>query len=330
MPANTRRTETLHNQTNLLTGTIIKSTGSWYQVRLPDNREMVCRIVGKLRLGGLSTTNPVAVGDQVEILPESAEKGLIKQILPRKNYVIRQSPRRKHDLHLIAANVDQAIVIVTLVEPNLKPGFVDRFLLMTEPYDIPTAIVVNKADLYDEDMREVFHDLTALYSPIGYPSLLVSAKTGEGMPDLRTFLQGKTTLVGGQSGVGKSTLVNAIQPGLGLRTGDLSDYSGKGQHTTTFAEMFSLDMGGDIIDTPGIKMLAFNNLAPLDVAHNFREFFALAPSCKFGGQCLHRNEPHCAVREAVSNGELSPLRYQHYLAILDDIAQQNHWEIHEM
>ncbi|MEY3052237.1 MAG: hypothetical protein RLY31_2022 [Bacteroidota bacterium] len=291
---------------------------------------MECRIIGKLRLSGLPTTNPVAVGDQVGIIPESAGKGLIKQVLPRKNCVIRQSPRRKHDLHLIAANVDQAIVIVTLIEPNLKPGFIDRFLLMTEPYDIPTVIVVNKADLYDKDIRCVFEDMAAIYGPIGYQAILVSARTGEGITALKNMLQGKQTLVSGQSGVGKSTLINAIQPGLALRTGDLSDYSGKGQHTTTFAEMYPLEGGGDIIDTPGIKMLAFNNLALLDVAHNFREFFALAPSCRFGGQCLHRNEPHCAVRAAVSNGTISSLRYQHYLAILDEIDRQNHWEIHEM
>ncbi len=291
---------------------------------------MECRIVGKLRLDGLKTTNPVAVGDEVRIEQEEEGKGLIKGIFPRRNYVVRQSPRRKHDLHLLAANVDQAIVIVTIVEPNLKPGFIDRFLLMTEPYNIPTCIVVNKADLYDEDLREVYGGLKILYEGIGYDVMLVSARTGEGLAGFKAYLKEKTTLVGGQSGVGKSTLVNAVQPHLHLRTGDISDYSGKGQHTTTFAEMFDLDFGGRIIDTPGIKMLAFNNLSPLDVAHNFREFFKKSEECRFGGQCLHRTEPKCAVRAAVEAGEISDLRYANYLAILDEIENQNYWEIHEM
>lgn len=299
-------------------------------MRLENGQLLECRIVGKLRLDDLRTTNPVAVGDEVQVDAESEGRGLIRSILPRRNYVTRQSPRRKHDLHLIAANVDQALVIVTIIEPNLKPGFIDRFLLMTEPYNIPTCIVVNKADIYDLDEREVFDSLQGIYGQIGHQALLVSARTGEGLPTLQQLLQGKTTLVSGQSGVGKSTLINAIQPGLQLRTGDISDYSGKGQHTTTFAEMFALDFGGCIIDTPGIKMLAFNNLELIDVAHNFREFFEKSPECRFGGQCLHRNEPSCAVREAVASGEISELRYQNYLAILDEIENQNYWEIHDM
>jgi ribosome biogenesis GTPase len=226
--------------------------------------------------------------------------------------------------------VDQAVVIVTIIGPNLKPGFIDRFLLMTEPYNIPTCIVVNKADLYDEDTREIFGGLKIIYGEIGYEVLLVSAHDGEGLAALKDIFHDKTTLIGGQSGVGKSTLINAIQPQLDLRTGSVSDYSGKGQHTTTFAEMFELDFGGRIIDTPGIKLLAFNNLEPLDVAHNFREFFVKSPGCKFGSRCLHRNEPKCAVKDAVEAGEISEMRYSNYLNILDEIENQNYWEIHEM
>jgi ribosome biogenesis GTPase len=317
--------------TGLKKGIIIKSTGSWYQVRLAGTGEILeCRIVGKLRLGELKTTNPVTVGDEVQIVPEGEGKGLIKEILPRRNLVVRQSPRRKHDLHLLAANVDLAVLISTIIEPNLKPGFIDRFLLMTEPYNIPTCIIFNKADLYDEESREMYGGLKILYEQIGYEVLLVSAFTGEGLKEFKDMLKDKTTLIGGQSGVGKSTLINAIQPQLELRTGDLSDYSGKGQHTTTFAEMFELDFGGRLIDTPGIKMLAFNNLTLLDVAHNFREFFEKSAECKFGGQCLHRTEPGCAVKIAVENGGISELRYINYLNILNDIENQNYWEIHEM
>ncbi len=297
---------------------------------LEDGEMQECRIVGKLRLEDMKTTNPVAVGDEVMVGPDEEGRGLIKEVLPRRNCVIRQSPRRKRDMHLLAANVDQALLISTIIEPNLKQGFIDRFLLMTEPYNIPTIIAFNKADIYDEEVLEIFGGLKALYESIGYTVLLVSAETGLGIAELRELLHGKTTLISGQSGVGKSTLVNAVEPGLELRTGDLSDYSGKGQHTTTFAEMFPLQTGGYIIDTPGIKMLAFNNLSPLDVAHNFREIFEKSADCRFGGQCLHKNEPKCAVKEAVESGEISPLRYMNYLTILDDVENQNSWEIHDM
>ena len=303
-------------------------------MRRLDNGEVVkCRIVGKFRLGNMNLTNPVAVGDVVEFAINDEELGMIKKIAPRVNYVARQSPRKLHDLHLLASNVDQAMLFVTIVEPHLKQGFIDRFLLMTEPQDIPTIIVFNKSDLYDADDKAIFNDMKTIYEKIGYSVLLISAITGEGLEDLKNILKDKITLVSGQSGVGKSSAVNAIQSQLVLKTGEISDYSGKGQHTTTFAEMFELDFGGSLIDTPGIKTLAFNNLQPMDVAHNFREFFVLSAKCKFGSSCMHRNEPGCAVKAALTDSEdsltelgISELRYQNYLKILEEIEDINYWQ----
>ena len=309
-------------------GVVIKSTGSWYQVRMEDGQEIPCRIRGKFRLYGKRLTNPVAVGDEVQVLiDEDADErsGLIKEIGERRNSVVRQSPRQKHHLHLMASNIDQAVLIITIREPNLKQGFIDRFLLMTEPHDIPAVIVINKSDLYDEEDLELYEGLKYMYEDIGYRVLLTSAQSGEGLDDFRSVLEGKVSLISGQSGVGKSSLVNAIEPGLDLRTSMLSDYSGKGQHTTTFAEMHPLSGGGYIIDTPGIKTLTFNHLEPQDVAHNFREFFEVSVNCKFNN-CLHRNEPKCAVKAAIENGEISELRYINYLTILEEVEAQNYWE----
>lgn len=317
-------------------GTVIKSTGSWYRVQLTDSGEIIeSRVAGRFRKQDKQLTNPIAVGDLVKVeLEETGDDvtGAIREIEPRTNYVVRQSPRKKHQLHLLASNIDQAIVISTIIEPDLKQGFIDRFLMMTEPFEIPTIIVFNKADLYDEDVREIYGGLAAMYEPIGYTILLVSAESGEGLDTLNALMKDKRSLIAGQSGVGKSTLVNAIQPNLDLRTGEISDYSGKGQHTTTFAELYPLDFGGEIIDTPGIKTLSFNYLTPRDIAHNFREIFALSEACKFGGSCLHRREPHCAVKESVENedGQVSELRYISYLTLLEETEDQNYWERKEV
>ena len=308
-------------------GTVIKSTGSWYNVRMEDGQVLECRTVGKMRLNDLPLTNPIAVGDVVlfEMENESGN-GLIKGVMPRRNYVVRQSPRRKHDLHLLASNIDQALLVTTITQPKLKQGFIDRFLLMVEPYEIPTIIVFNKADLYKDEDLEVYAYLEDLYQGLGYTVILASAMSGDGVAELKAQLKDKVTMLSGQSGVGKSSLLNQIQANLELRVGEISDWSGKGQHTTTFAEMHPLDMGGQIIDTPGIKTLSFIHLEPNQVAHNFREIFALSPQCRFGGACLHRNEPKCAVKAAVERDEISSLRYENYLYILQEIEDLNHWE----
>lgn len=309
-------------------GIVVKSTGSWYQVRTTDKEVIPCRIVGKFRLEGKKLTNPVAVGDKVQFVVQSDDAGLIKKILPRQNYIVRQSPRKKHFLHLLASNIDQAVIFMTIVQPNLKQGFIDRFLLMTEPHNIPTCIVFNKADLYGEDDLRMYAYLKSIYENIDYTVLLTSSVTQQGIPELKALLKDKITLVSGQSGVGKSTALNSLQPNLNIKTADISDYSGKGQHTTTFAEMHPLDNGGSFIDTPGIKTLAFTNLEPMDVAHNFREFFDYSKDCKFH-DCSHREEPKCAVKEAMETGEISELRYINYLKILEEIEDQNYWERHK-
>lgn len=309
-----------------LEGIVTKSTGKWYTVKLEDNRLMQCRIKGKFRLGNLKLTNPIAVGDKVWVDQEkNLETGVIAKLFPRQNYVLRQSTRRKHYMHLIAANIHQAFIIVTIQNPMLKPGFIDRFLLTTESHNIPSYIIVNKADIYTDDDLAIQKGLAMLYEEIGYKTVLVSAQTGEGIDKLKELLKDKKTLLSGHSGVGKSSLVNSIQEGLQIETQEISDYSGKGMHTTTFAQMYDLQIGGQIIDTPGIKEMGFINMDPMDVAHNFREIFDTSEHCKYG-DCLHMNEPKCAVKEAVESGAISLLRYQSYLSILDDVMSQNYWE----
>lgn len=312
-------------------GLVIRSTGSWYDVRLDSGEVLQCRIRGKFRLKGLKLTNPVAVGDKVGIEIENEEENTatIIKIFERENYVVRQSPRQKHHMHLIASNIDQAILIVTMVKPRLKQGFIDRFLLMTEPYHIPVTLVFNKADLYTQEDFDLCDYLASIYLNIGYDVKLLSALEDDANDFLSELLKDKTSLLAGQSGVGKSTLLNNLQPHLALKTNEVSEKTEKGQHTTTFAQLFQLDFGGNLIDTPGIKNLSFNNFEVMDVAHNFREFFELSPHCKYP-DCTHRNEPKCAVKEGLDDGRISILRYQNYLNILEEIEEQNYWERHKM
>ena len=304
---------------------VIKSTGSWYILRTENGDTYQARILGKFRLNGHKLTNPVAVGDEVDYVMEEDNKAMIQKIYPRKNYVVRQSPRKRHFLHLLAANIDHAIVIVTIVEPMLKQGFIDRFLMMTEPHNIPVTIVFNKKDLYDEEALNIYEYLRSIYKSVGYETLLISADTGENINKLRAVLDGKTTLMSGQSGVGKSTIINTLIGGDLLVTDELSYSSGKGQHTTTFAEMYTLEKGSYIIDTPGIKSLSFNNYEVMDIAHNFKELFRKSSECKYS-DCTHRNEPKCAVKDALETGEISELRYYNYLALVEEAEDQNYWE----
>jgi len=308
-------------------GIVIKSTGSWYDVKdIEDNSIVACRIVGKFRLNGLGLTNPVAVGDKVQFEIEADEKGIIKKIDSRANYVVRQSPRKKHQLHLLASNIDQALVIMTIVHPKLKQGFIDRFLLMTEPHNIPVIIAFNKSDLWGENEEEIFEILKLIYEDIGYKVVAVSAIDKNGISDLADKMKDKTTLICGQSGVGKSSILKAIDPSLDIKVQEISDYSGKGQHTTTFAEMHHFN-DSNIIDTPGIKTLSFNNLSPQDIAHNFREIFNKSVDCRFSN-CMHREEPGCAVKADIEEGYISELRYENYLKILEEVEDQNYWERH--
>jgi len=312
---------------NLLEGTVIKSTGSWYKVLTDDGLGLDCRISGKHRLFGLQVTNPVAVGDRVNFEMEVDDiNGIIREIKPRKNYILRQSPRQLHQIHLLAANIDQAILITTIISPMLKQGFIDRFTMMAEPYDIPALIVVNKADLYHEKELDLFHELRTLYENISYEIMLVSTVTGEGIQEFHEKLKNKTSLILGQSGVGKSSLLNTVNLDIEAITDEISDHSGKGQHTTTFAEMYPVEsLNARVIDTPGIKTLSFNHLTPKDLSHNFREIFTASKHCRFAN-CMHKNEPGCNVIHLVETGEIHPWRYNNYMVLLDEIKSQNYWE----
>ncbi len=309
----------------LKTGIITKSTGKYYDIRDKENGDTISGIIrGKFKLNGLKLTNPVAVGDKVQYSIEG-QIAIIEKIENRTNYVVRQSPRKKHFLHLIASNVDQALLIVTIVEPKLKQGFIDRFLLMTEPYNIPVHILFNKCDLWNEEDNEVFEYLKDVYTDIGYNVIKCSMTDQTSIDDIKSIIANKISLISGQSGVGKSSLINNLLPQLNLKTQHLSNFSGKGQHTTTFAEMFDVNEVTHIIDTPGIKTLSFNHLEVMDIAHNFREFFKYSEDCRFG-DCSHRNEPSCAIKEGIEKGYISELRYANYLQLIDEIENQNYWE----
>jgi ribosome biogenesis GTPase len=296
-------------------GLITKSTGSWYQVKTKDGQRFDCRIKGIFRTKGITTTNPIAVGDVVdfEMEPEQGT-GVITKLHPRRNYIIRKSINLSKQAQIIAANLDQALLIVTLASPRTSLGFIDRFLVTAEAYDIPAALAFNKLDLFSNEGLEILADYKAIYENIGYPCYEVSALRQTNIEQIAEIIKGKVTLFSGHSGVGKSSLINALLPDLKLRTTEISEWHDKGMHTTTFAEMFELPQGGYIIDTPGIRELGVIDIEKNELSHFFPEMRALMNQCRFNS-CRHINEPGCAVIKAVEEGQIELSRYESYLSI---------------
>lgn len=306
-------------------GLVVKNTGSWYTVRTDEGSEIESKIKGNFRLKGIRTTNPVAVGDRVEIDVNREGTAFIKAIEDRKNYIIRRASNLSKQAHIIAANVDLALLIVTVNYPTTTTIFIDRFLATAEAYRVPVKLVFNKIDRYDDVDTAYLQGLIQLYTTIGYPCAKLCAQTGEGLDDLRAELKGKITLLSGHSGVGKSTLINKLIPGIALRTGDISEYHNKGMHTTTFSEMVPLPDGGYLIDTPGIKGFGTIDMEVAEISHYFPEIFRISADCRFNN-CTHRHEPGCAVLNAVENHFISESRYRSYLSILDDKEESKYRE----
>lgn len=296
-------------------GLITKSTGSWYQVQTKEGQRFDCRIKGIFRTKGITTTNPIAVGDIVdfEMEPEQGT-GVITKLHPRRNYIIRKSINLSKQAQIIAANLDQALLIVTLASPRTSLGFIDRFLVTAEAYDIPASLIFNKLDLFSDEGLEILADYKAIYENIGYPCYEVSALKETNIEQVAEIIKNKVTLFSGHSGVGKSSLINALLPDLKLRTTEISEWHDKGMHTTTFAEMFELPWGGYIIDTPGIRELGVIDIEKQELSHFFPEMRALMNQCRFNS-CRHINEPGCAVIKAVEDGRIDLSRYESYLSI---------------
>jgi ribosome biogenesis GTPase len=304
-------------------GIVVKSTGILYTVKTADGNLIVCRIKGNFRIKGIRSTNPIAVGDQVELTEkkednnsEGAVIGLINNIVERKNYIIRKSPNLSKESHIIAANIDQAFLIVTIKYPVTTTTFIDRFLVSTEAYRIPCRIIFNKIDLYNEEQIDLMNSLIDVYEAIGYKCLKISAKKNIGIDELKMLMKDKTNVFSGHSGVGKSTIINSIQPGTMLKTGIISDSHHSGKHTTTYSEMIDLDFGGFIIDTPGIKGFGLLEMVKEEISHYFPEMFQLLNKCQYYN-CTHTHEPDCAVKKAVVDGQIAQSRYETYLGLLD-------------
>ncbi len=304
---------------------VYKSTGSWYTVKDESGNFHNARMKGVFKIDEITSTNPVAVGDEVEIEPENEleETAIITAIRDRKNYINRQSPRFKHQHHIIAANKDQSMLIATLKEPKTSQGFIDRFLVASEMYHVPSILVFNKSDIYRNKELEKFEMWKQMYERIGYRVILASVQNNMGLEEIKDVLKNKITLVSGHSGVGKSSLLNSLLPGLNLKTQDVSGWSGKGLHTTTFAEMFDLPFGGRVIDTPGMREFGLVDVSRQELSHYFPEMRERLNDCQFNN-CVHINEPGCAIKQAVEKGIIDAERYVSYLNILDSIEEKNY------
>lgn len=299
-------------------GLVIKNTGSWVTVRLDDGNTVNCKMRGVLRLKGLRCTNPVAVGDRVQVEDKSGDAPVVGEIEPRRNYIIRRASNLSKEFQIIAANLDQAVLVATLTNPETSTTFIDRFLATAEAYQVPAVLVFNKIDLLDTDeWHKRLDELKALYESIGYPVVTMSAATGEGADALRAQLAGKMSLLSGNSGVGKSSIINLLVPDAHVRVGDVSHTHHKGMHTTTFSELLDLPDGGAIIDTPGVKAFGTIDFERAEVAHYFPEIFKISDDCRFNN-CTHTHEPGCAVLAAVEQGLIAPSRFTSYLSILDE------------
>jgi len=298
-------------------GLVVKNTGSWYTVLTDDGQLLESKVKGNFRLKGIRSTNPVAVGDRVELVANQEGTAFITAIEDRRNYIIRRSQNLSKQSHIIAANVDQAFLVVTVDFPQTSTTFIDRFLASAEAYRVPVVLVFNKTDLLDADLLRYQQLMMALYENIGYRCLAVSAETGEGIGDLPPLMQQKITLLSGNSGVGKSTLINRLVPGTNLRTAEISDAHNTGQHTTTFSEMIALPDGGWLIDTPGIKGFGTFDMEPEELTSYFPEIFRFSKDCRFSN-CTHTHEPGCAVLAAIENNYIARSRYQSYLSMMDD------------
>ena len=298
-------------------GVVIKSTGSWYEVRTENGEVVLCRLRGKIRLDGIRTTNPVAVGDKVFFEKENnKDTCVINKILPRYNVIVRKSVNLSKASHIIASNIDQAILVATIAQPRTSTGFIDRFLVTSEAYHIPTIIVFNKCDLYDKEQMSQAEELISVFKSIGYHSFMLSAKTGYQCEELKSIMQNKVNLFSGHSGVGKSALINRLDPHLNVRVGEISEVHEKGKHTTTFSQMFPLSFGGYIIDSPGIKEFGLYDMEKETLAQRFPEMRSLMHECKFSN-CTHLHEPHCAIKNAVQNNIIADWRYNDYCNMMD-------------